>query len=42
MCQANEFMCGNNRCVSKSAECNGVNDCGDLSDEIVPCSGRIK
>ena len=38
-CPLNQFTCGNKRCVSNSKTCDGVNDCGDHSDEIVPCSG---
>ena len=39
ICDDNQFKCSNNRCVRKSATCNGIDDCGDKSDEILPCSG---
>ena len=38
-CLKNQFTCSNKRCVPDSRTCDGVNDCGDFSDEIVPCSG---
>ena len=38
-CLENEFTCSNKNCVPRTAECNGVNDCGDFSDETIPCSG---
>ena len=31
------FHCNNSRCISEISFCNGVNDCGDGSDEI--CAG---
>ncbi|XP_072010680.1 SCO-spondin-like isoform X3 [Engystomops pustulosus] len=36
-CQTGEFQCHNGRCVQAGPEgvvCNGINDCGDRSDEI--------
>ena len=38
-CHQNQFTCSNNQCIADSKTCNGVNDCGDYSDEILPCSG---
>lgn len=32
-CAASSFTCDNNKCVSKEFLCDGVNDCGDGSDE---------
>ncbi|KAM4677962.1 LOW QUALITY PROTEIN: SCO-spondin-like [Discoglossus pictus] len=37
LCHAGQFQCHNGRCVSAGPHgvvCNGVNDCGDQSDEI--------
>lgn len=37
-CKDGFFKCSNNRCVSKSSQCDGVDNCGDLSDEEhCPC-----
>ena len=36
-CLENQFTCGNKRCTANSLTCNGVNNCGDNSDEILPC-----
>ena len=33
------FHCNNSRCVSVTSHCNGVNDCGDGSDEEL-CGAR--
>ena len=30
----NEFYCNNRRCIEKDNVCDGVDDCGDYSDEI--------
>ena len=38
-CLDSQFTCSNRNCVSRSVECDGMNDCGDFSDEITPCSG---
>lgn len=27
-------MCANRRCIQETGRCNGVNDCGDHSDEV--------
>nr|XP_026695954.1 low-density lipoprotein receptor-related protein 2-like isoform X2 [Ciona intestinalis] len=32
-CSAYQFTCDNERCIYQSYKCNGVNDCGDNSDE---------
>jgi len=32
-CTGEQFKCGNNLCVSQMWTCDGVNDCGDNSDE---------
>ncbi|XP_068538059.1 complement factor I [Anas acuta] len=33
-CSADEFTCANAKCISLSKTCDGINDCGDLSDEL--------
>ena len=40
-CDENQFTCSNNRCIASSRICNGMDDCGDKSDEIIPCSGIL-
>ncbi|MEE6467583.1 hypothetical protein FKM82_007315 [Ascaphus truei] len=45
-CRAGQFQCHNGRCVPAGPHgvvCNGVNDCGDQSDEIYcgPCDGAL-
>ena len=32
-CSPGLFACANGNCVSQAARCNGVNECGDSSDE---------
>ena len=32
-CDVTEFMCNNGKCVPSLNLCNGVDDCGDGSDE---------
>ena len=39
VCLQNQFTCNNKQCIATSKTCDGVNDCGDYSDEILPCSG---
>ena len=41
-CPENQFTCKNKRCIGILRTCDGINDCGDHSDEIYPCSGKIK
>ena len=37
-CDVNlEFECSNGLCLSRGKECNGKDDCGDNSDEVIPC-----
>jgi hypothetical protein len=39
-CEKNQFLCDNKKCIPESWKCNGLNDCGDNSDEIgVVCTG---
>ncbi|XP_074848075.1 complement factor I [Carettochelys insculpta] len=33
-CTQNEFRCVNQKCIPLTETCNGINDCGDLSDEL--------
>uniref|UniRef100_A0A9J2P4X9 Sushi, von Willebrand factor type A, EGF and pentraxin domain-containing protein 1 n=1 Tax=Ascaris lumbricoides TaxID=6252 RepID=A0A9J2P4X9_ASCLU len=33
-CIKGSFFCQNGKCVPQSAHCNGVNECGDYSDEL--------
>nr|XP_034967720.1 complement factor I-like isoform X3 [Zootoca vivipara] len=33
-CSPREFRCVNRKCIPSVKTCNGVNDCGDLSDEV--------
>ncbi|VDM95100.1 unnamed protein product, partial [Onchocerca ochengi] len=36
------FFCQNGKCVSQSAHCDGINDCGDYSDEYnCPASPKV-
>ena len=36
-CPANYVTCFNHRCVSNKVKCNGLDDCGDGTDEIYDC-----
>ncbi|GIY59173.1 sortilin-related receptor, partial [Caerostris extrusa] len=36
-CKDDEFKCSNFKCIPKSKMCDGVNDCGDYSDEGKQC-----
>ncbi|NXC28818.1 CFAI factor, partial [Campylorhamphus procurvoides] len=33
-CSGGEFHCVNKKCISLKKTCDGINDCGDLSDEL--------
>ena len=39
-CPETTFRCQNKRCVFQSRVCDGNDDCGDSSDEIIGCSGK--
>ncbi|XP_054719384.1 sortilin-related receptor-like [Uloborus diversus] len=36
-CKVDEFRCTNHKCVPKAKTCDGINDCGDYSDEGRQC-----
>ena len=36
-CDEHQFTCMDGRCIPASVTCNGVDDCGDNSDEEGPC-----
>ncbi|KAI1303753.1 Chymotrypsinogen B [Halotydeus destructor] len=36
-CPAGQVLCRNRKCVMESVTCNGVDDCGDASDETLYC-----
>ncbi|KAM6441328.1 complement factor I-like [Liasis olivaceus] len=41
-CSSREFRCVNEKCINSDKVCNGINDCGDLSDELCckACKGE--
>ena len=39
---AKHFACTNGACVKREVECDGVDDCGDNSDETIPCGKYIE
>uniref|UniRef100_A0A8C8RNR6 Complement factor I n=1 Tax=Pelusios castaneus TaxID=367368 RepID=A0A8C8RNR6_9SAUR len=41
-CSLEEFRCVNAKCIPLNETCNGINDCGDLSDELCckECKGN--
>lgn len=43
LCKAGEFTCGSGVCISMRFLCNGVDDCGDRTDEAPHqlCDGRV-
>ena len=42
-CEKNQFLCMNKRCIPESWACNGVDNCGDGSDELrTQCKGIKK
>lgn len=34
-CHSDRFECPNGKCINKTEVCDGRNDCGDRSDEVV-------
>lgn len=37
VCDVSSFHCANGKCVPKTAFCDGINDCGDWTDEPKTC-----
>ena len=37
VCRGDSFHCDNKRCISMQSYCNGINECGDGSDEPDSC-----
>ena len=40
-CPSSFFLCSNKKCQSPSTMCDGVDDCGDNSDETIGCNGML-
>ena len=36
-CDSDQFQCGNGGCIPASYQCDGDDDCGDMSDERTVC-----
>ena len=34
------FQCGNNNCINQTLVCDGVDNCGDYSDELNCTAGK--
>lgn len=39
VCPEKYFLCTNRRCIETGRHCNGIDDCGDNSDELNCASG---
>ena len=39
-CPQTHFLCANKKCVNGYTLCDGLDDCGDRSDETTGCNGR--
>lgn len=39
-CRISHFACHNNKCISPDHYCDGIDDCGDGSDEPKFCTGK--
>lgn len=40
-CRISEFPCRNGRCIRLNGYCDGNDDCGDMSDEPLYCTGKL-
>ena len=41
ICRGDSFHCKNKQCIARSLHCNGIEECGDGSDEPWSCPGSI-